>query len=96
VIVAAGAVIQTLVGLALVLAVAPLVGFRPDANESMPAALRWFAEHQPFTPLIETVRGLLTGTVIGSSGLVATAWCAGMALVGYLWARRNYERRPAR
>ena len=146
-----GAVIQTMVGLALVVAVAVLVGFRPDANpvewlaalgvlamtsfalswlsiamglstktveaasnvpmplmllpffgsgfvpvESMPAGLRWFAENQPFTPLIETVRGLLTGTAIGSSGLIATAWCLGIALVGYLWARRNYERRPAR
>ena len=35
----------------------------------MPAGLAWFAEHQPFTPIIETVRGLLTGTAIGSSGL---------------------------
>jgi ABC-2 type transport system permease protein len=146
-----GAVIQTMVGLALVLVVAVLVGFRPDASavewlaavgvlamtgfalswlsvamglstrtveaasnlpmplmllpffgsgfvpvESMPAGLRWFAEHQPFTPLIETVRGLLTGTAIGTSGLAATAWCAAIALVGYLWARRNYERRPVR
>ncbi|WP_324276295.1 hypothetical protein [Blastococcus brunescens] len=65
--------------------------------ESMPAGLRWFAEHQPVTPIIETVRGLLlTGTAIGSSGLVATAWCAGIALVGHLSARRNYERCPAR
>jgi ABC-2 type transport system permease protein len=69
-------------------------GFVPV--ESMPAGLRWFAEHQPFTPIIETLRGLLTGTAIGSSGLSATAWCAAIALVGYLWARRNYERRPAR
>jgi len=146
-----GAVIQTMIGLTLVLAVALLVGFRSDASavewlaaigvlamtsfalswlsvamglstktveaasnlpmplmllpffgsgfvpvESMPAGLRWFAENQPFTPIIETVRGLLTGTAIGSSGLVATVWCAGIALVGYLWARRNYERRPAR
>ncbi|SOE01451.1 ABC transporter permease [Blastococcus haudaquaticus] len=146
-----GAVIQTMVGLAMVVAVALLIGFRPEANpvewlavlgvlamtsfalswlsiamglhtktveaasnlpmplmllpffgsgfvpvESMPAGLRWFAEHQPFTPIIETLRGLLTGTAIGSSGVVATAWCAALALVGYLWARRNYERRPAR
>jgi ABC-2 type transport system permease protein len=69
-------------------------GFVPV--ESMPAGLRWFAEHQPFTPIIETLRGLLTGTAIGSSGLAATAWCAAIALGGYLWARRNYERRPAR
>lgn len=146
-----GAVVQTMVGLAVVVVVALVIGFRPEANavewlaaagvlamtsfalswlsiamglhtrtveaasnlpmplmllpffgsgfvpvESMPAGLRWFAEHQPFTPIIETVRGLLTGTAIGSSGLVATAWCAVIALLGYLWARRNYERRPAR
>ena len=41
----------------------------------MPAPLAWFAEHQPFTPIIETMRGLLFGTPIGSSGIVAVAWC---------------------
>ncbi len=64
--------------------------------ESMPGWLRWFAEHQPLTPLVETLRGLLTGTAIGSSAVAAVAWCTGIALVGYLWARANYERRPAR
>ena len=48
-------------------------GFVP--TESMPAALRWFAEHQPFTPIIETVRGLLVGTPIGTSALLAVGWC---------------------
>jgi ABC-2 type transport system permease protein len=37
----------------------------------MPAGLRWFAEYQPFTPIIETLRGLLTGTAIGSSAVLA-------------------------
>jgi ABC-2 type transport system permease protein len=69
-------------------------GFVPV--ESMPGWLRSFAEHQPFTPVNETLRGLLTGTAIGSSAVVSVAWCAGIALVGYLWARANYERRPAR
>jgi ABC-2 type transport system permease protein len=69
-------------------------GFVPV--ESMPAGLRWFAEHQPFTPIIETLRGLLTGTAIGSSALVSVGWCAVITLVGYWWARRNYENRPAR
>ena len=54
--------------------------------------IRWFAQYQPFTPVIETVRGLLTGTRIGGSGLASVAWCAGIALVGYLWARRLYAR----
>ena len=42
-------------------------GFVP--TDSMPAAMRWFAEYQPFTPIIETLRGLLLGTPIGNSGV---------------------------
>jgi ABC-2 type transport system permease protein len=67
-------------------------GFVP--TDSMPTALRWFAEYQPFTPIIETVRGLLLGTAIGNSGMIAIAWCAGIALVGYLWALKLYNRDP--
>jgi ABC-2 type transport system permease protein len=62
----------------------------------MPAGVRWFAEYQPFTPVTETLRGLLLGTPIGNSGIIAVAWCAGIALLGYLWARRLYIRRPVR
>jgi ABC-2 type transport system permease protein len=68
-------------------------GFVPA--ESMPAGMRWFAENQPFTPMMDTLRGLLMGTPIGSSGIVALAWCAVIALGGYLWARDLYERRSA-
>ncbi len=59
---------------------------------SMPGGLRWFAEYQPFTPVIDTVRGLLLGTPIGNSPLLAVAWCIGLTLVGYLWARAVYNR----
>jgi ABC-2 type transport system permease protein len=69
-------------------------GFVP--TESMPDGLSWFAEHQPFTPLIETVRGLLLGTPIGDSGLLAVGWCIGISVVGYVWARRLYERNLVR
>jgi ABC-2 type transport system permease protein len=69
-------------------------GFVP--TESMPQGLRWFAEYQPFTPIIDTLRGLLTGAAIGSSGVLAVAWCAAIALTGYLWARAKYDRRPPR
>jgi ABC-2 type transport system permease protein len=65
-------------------------GFVP--TDSMPAGLSWFAQNQPFTPVIETVRGLLLGTPIGASGLVAIAWCIALSTVGYLWARHLYER----
>ena len=63
---------------------------------SMPAPLAWFAEHQPFTPITETLRGLLFGTPIGDSALVAVAWCVGITVLGYVWAVRLYERMPQR
>jgi ABC-2 type transport system permease protein len=56
--------------------------------------MRWFAHHQPFTPVVDTVRGLLTDAPVGGRGLVAVAWCAGMALAGYLWARAAFNRPP--
>jgi ABC-2 type transport system permease protein len=142
-----GAVIQTMIGLAFVVVVALLVGFRPDANvvewlaaigllalvsfalswlsvamglaaksvegasnlpmplillpflgsgfvptESMPPALRWFAENQPFTPIMETLRGLLLGTPIGSSGWLAIAWSVAIGLGSYVWAKHLYDR----
>ena len=55
-------------------------GFVP--TDSMPALLRWFAEYQPFTPIIETLRGLLMGTPIGNSGVLAAAWWAGRLPMG--------------
>ncbi|WP_159941612.1 MULTISPECIES: ABC transporter permease [unclassified Nocardiopsis] len=68
-------------------------GFAP--TETLPAGLRWFAEYQPFTPIIETLRGLLMGTGTGNSGTLAVAWCLGIALLSYLWAKRLYNRDPA-
>jgi hypothetical protein len=70
-----------------------LAGFVP--TQTMPDGLRWFAENQPFTPIIETLRGLLLGTPIGDRGLIAVAWCVAISLFGFLWARRLYEREPA-
>jgi ABC-2 type transport system permease protein len=69
-------------------------GFVP--TDSMPEPLRSFADLQPFTPIIETLRGLLLGGEIGSSGLIAVAWCVAITLFGFLWARRLYDRDPAR
>jgi len=146
-----GSMIQVMLGMAVVVGVAILVGFRPDATvvewlaaaglltmiafaftwlsvafglvaktvesasnlpqplvflpflgsgfvptDSMPTWLRWFAEYQPFTAFIETVRGLLLGTAIGSNAIVSIAWAAGIGLVGYLWAKKLYNRDPIR
>ena len=68
-------------------------GFVP--TDSMPEPLRWFADNQPFTPIIETLRRLLLGGEIGGTGVIAVAWCVAITLVGYLWARRLYDRDPA-
>ena len=68
--------------------------FVPTA--SMPEPLRWFAEHQPFTPIVEALRALLAGTPVGDNGVVAVAWCVMISVAGYVWARRLYERVPVR
>jgi ABC-2 type transport system permease protein len=66
-------------------------GFVPV--ETMPTAVRLFAEHQPFTPVIETVRGLLAGTPVPATTVwTAVAWCLGLAVLGWLWARAAYRR----
>jgi ABC-2 type transport system permease protein len=146
-----GSVLQTLLGLVVVLATAILLGFRPDAGpleylallgvltlialaltwvstalgmvsktvegasnlpmplillpflgsgfvptDSMPAGLRWFADYQPFTPFIETIRGLLLGTPIGSSGIQTIVWCVGLSVLCYVWSLKLYNRDPNR
>jgi ABC-2 type transport system permease protein len=87
--------VETASNLPMFLVLLPFLssGFVP--TDSMPDGLSWFAEHQPFTPLIETVRGLVLGTPIGNSGVLAVGWCVGISVVGYLWARRLYDRNPA-
>ncbi|MCZ4607456.1 ABC transporter permease [Streptomyces sp. Lzd4kr] len=60
--------------------------------DSMPTGLRWFAEYQPFSPINETLRGLLLGTGIGNNAWIALAWCAGLTLTGFLWARATFRK----
>ncbi len=81
--------------LPMFLIVLPFLGSGFVPTDSMPAGLRWFAEYQPFTPAIDTLRGLLLGEHIGTSAAVTVAWSAGITLLGYLWAMRLYNRRPA-
>jgi ABC-2 type transport system permease protein len=59
----------------------------------MGPGLREFAEYQPFTPIIETLRGLLAGAPSAGDAIPAIAWCVGIALVGYLWARATFTKR---
>ena len=71
----------------------PSSAFVPIAT--MPTWLRGFAEHQPATPIIETLRGLLLGTPIGSSGWLAIAWCVGILVTSMLLASLLYRRRTS-
>jgi ABC-2 type transport system permease protein len=62
--------------------------------DSMP---RWFqpiAEYQPFTPAIETLRGLLLGSEIGHNGWLAVVWCLGLTVLGYFWSTSKFNRDP--
>jgi ABC-2 type transport system permease protein len=61
--------------------------------EKMGPGLREFAEYQPFTPIIEAIRGLLNGTPDTGATITAVAWCVAIALVGYLWARSTFNKR---
>lgn len=63
-------------------------------SDKMPSAVAWFVENQPYTPMIETVRGLLLGTPIGNNGWIAAIWAVALSAVGYFWAKKLYNRDP--
>ena len=141
------ALVQTAVAAAVVLAIAVLLGYRPDATlaqwlgalgvlallalaltwlcvalglaadsvetasnspmflmllpfvssafvptESMPAGVAWFAENQPFTPIIDTLRAFLAGRDPGGDLWWAIGWCVVITALSYGWARRLFSR----
>ncbi|WP_282784746.1 MULTISPECIES: ABC transporter permease [unclassified Nocardia] len=61
--------------------------------EQMGQGVRQFAEYQPFTPIIEALRGFLSGNPSGGDTAAALAWCAGFAIVGFLWSRATFTKR---
>jgi ABC-2 type transport system permease protein len=71
----------------------PFLGSAFVPAASMSPGLRQFAEYQPFTPITETLRGLLLGTPVGNQWIAALAWCAGLTVVGYAASRRLFDRR---
>ena len=64
-------------------------------TESMPSAVRAFAENQPVTSIVEAMRSLLAGQPVGNDIWVALAWCLGILVVAYLFAMRTYKRKAA-
>ena len=62
-------------------------------TETMPPVVRAFAENQPVTSIVESIRALLAGQPVGSELWIALAWCLGIMLVAYLFAMRVYTKR---
>jgi ABC-2 type transport system permease protein len=88
--------VETASNLPLILTFLPFLGSGFVPTDSMPAGLQWFAQHQPFTPMIETIRGLLLGTPLGWNPLLAVGWCVVIVIGAYFWSMAIYERKSVR
>ncbi|HKX69435.1 MAG TPA: ABC transporter permease [Intrasporangium sp.] len=64
-------------------------------TEGMPGPVRWFAEHQPVTPIVNTLRNLYADQPVGNDGWVALGWCVGLLAVAYALAIRTYRTKIA-
>jgi ABC-2 type transport system permease protein len=62
-------------------------------TDTMPGPVRAFAENQPATSIVNTIRGLLTQQPVGTDIWTALAWCVGILIVAYIFANVSYRRR---
>jgi ABC-2 type transport system permease protein len=79
---------------ALPLILLPLLSSAFVPVDAMPGWFQPIAEYQPFTPAIETLRGLLLGSEIGANGWLAVAWCLALTVLGYFWSTSTFDRDP--
>jgi ABC-2 type transport system permease protein len=79
---------------AMPLILLPLLSSAFVPLHSMPGWFRPIAQYQPFTPAIETLRGLLLGTHIGDNWWIALAWCLGLTVLGYRWSTSKFSKDP--
>ncbi|MGW8777276.1 ABC transporter permease [Streptomyces sp. NPDC055796] len=79
---------------ALPLIFLPLISSAFVPVDAMPGWFQPIAEYQPFTPAIETLRGLLLGTEIGINGWLALGWCLALSVLGYFWSKSVFDRDP--
>ncbi|MFF7532741.1 ABC transporter permease [Streptomyces bobili] len=80
--------------MAMPLILLPLISSAFIPADTMPGWFQPIAEYQPFTPAIETLRGLLLGTEIGHNGWLAVAWCLALCALGYFWSTSLFNRDP--
>jgi len=88
--------VETASNTPMFLTLLPFLGSGFVPTDTMQGGLRQFAEYQPFTPVTETVRGLLNGSPIGNHAIAAIGWSIGIAIASYLWALRLYINRQPR
>ncbi|MEU2687507.1 ABC transporter permease, partial [Streptomyces hygroscopicus] len=79
---------------ALPMILLPLLSSAFVPVDAMPGWFQPIAEYQPFTPAIETLRGLLLGSEIGDNGWIAIVWCLSLTVLGYFWATSKFNRDP--
>ncbi|MFD4530069.1 ABC transporter permease [Streptomyces sp. NPDC058470] len=80
--------------MAMPLILLPLLSSAFIPADTMPGWFQPIAEYQPFTPAIETLRGLLLGTEIGNNGWLAIAWCLALTALGYFWSTSKFNSDP--
>jgi ABC-2 type transport system permease protein len=88
--------VETASNTPLLLVVLPFLSSAFVPTDAMPWGVRHFAEHQPFTPMIDSVRALTSGQGVGSELWLAIGWSLLIAAGGYLWSRRLFTRVPAK
>jgi len=71
----------------------PFVSSAFVLTAGMPGPVRWFAEHQPVTSIVNTLRNLYAEKPLGHDVWTALAWCVGMLLIAWVLAARTYHRR---
>src|SRR5262245_22968049 len=62
-------------------------------TDTMPGPVRWFAENQPVTSIVNAIRAIFTQQPVGSDIWIALAWCVGILIVAYVFAMRSYRRK---
>jgi ABC-2 type transport system permease protein len=88
--------VETASNTPLFLVMLPFVSSAFVPTDAMPWGLRQFAEYQPFTPMIDSLRALTSGASAGSDLWLAIGWCVVIAVAGYLWSRRLFTKVPTK
>lgn len=73
----------------------PFVSSAFVPTDDMPGPVRWFAEHQPVTSIVDTLRNLYAEQPVGNDLWIALAWCIGILIVAWALAVRTYHRKLA-